>query len=330
MEAKPTNEAQGEMTFIEHLKELRQRLVYCLVALGLCFVALFVFANDLYGYVSEPLRALLPEGATMIATDVTSPFFAPFRLALFFSLVISMPFILFHVWRFMAPGLYKNEKRFAVPMFGFSVLLFYAGMAFAYYVVFRLLFGFFLTVGPDSVVPMTDISSYLNFVLKILIAFGLAFQIPIATLLLLRAGLVEAKTLARKRPYIFIGCFVCGMLITPPDIFSQAFVAVPMWVLFELGLILHRIMEKKPAAENDNQAAEDDPNTADNSQAQSRSTTASSRAMKEKLSRPSFAKQPGKIRSKKAPKGTTSDKKRTQTKKGSPGKKPPRKPKKDA
>jgi len=257
---------RDEMTFVGHLKELRLRLVYSLIALGLCFLVLFIFANDLYGYVSEPLRAILPEGSTMIATDVTSPFFAPFRLALFFSLVISMPVILLQVWLFVAPGLYKNEKRFAIPMFFFSVFLFYAGMAFAYYVVFRLVFGFFLSVGPESVVPMTDISSYLSFVLKLLIAFGLAFQVPIATLLLLRAGLVERATLARQRPYIFIGCFVFGMLITPPDIFSQAFVAVPMWVLFELGLVMHRFMGSgKQKEESDDPDDDPDDNSDDGS-----------------------------------------------------------------
>ena len=291
-----------EMTFIDHLKELRQRLVYSLIALGLCFAVLFFFANDLYSFISEPLRLLLPPGATMIATDVTSPFFAPFRLALFFSLVLSMPVILTQLWLFIAPGLYNNEKQFAIPMFSFSIFLFYAGMAFAYFIVFPLIFSFFLGVAPQGVMPMTDISSFLSFVLKVLIAFGLAFQVPIATLLLLQTGLVEKATLIRQRPFIFVGCFVFGMLITPPDVFSQVFIALPMWILFELGLFLHRYMPKKETDDSDPDLDSDSKDTPHTEQ---------TIAPNPNLSRPDFSRTTSSASTSTTPKKTVQNRKTT-------------------
>ncbi|MGB0466062.1 MAG: twin-arginine translocase subunit TatC [Pontibacterium sp.] len=233
-----------EQPLISHLLEMRQRLMRVLLMVLLIFLSLFYFANDLYSYLSAPLTALLPEGTSMIATDVTSPFFAPFKLTLVASIFLAMPVILYQLWGFIAPGLYSNEKRFAVPLLVSSIFLFYAGVAFAYFVVFPLIFGFFTSVGPENVAVMTDISSYLNFVLKLFFAFGIVFEIPIATLLLIWTGAATAESLAEKRAYVLVGCFVLGMLLTPPDIISQSLLAVPMWLLFELGIIMGRIIVK--------------------------------------------------------------------------------------
>jgi sec-independent protein translocase protein TatC len=180
----------------------------------------------------------------MIATDVASPFFAPFKLTLVVSVLLSMPVILFQFWAFIAPGLYRREKIIALPLFVASVLLFYAGMAFAYFVVFPLLFGFFTTVGPENVAVMTDINSYLDFVLKLFFAFGLAFEIPVAVIILSWTGVVNPRSLAGKRPYVIVACFVVGMLLTPPDVISQSLLAVPMWLLFEIGVIFGRLVHK--------------------------------------------------------------------------------------
>lgn len=231
-----------EAPLISHLVELRQRLMRSVLAVFILFLAMFYFANDLYLYLSAPLTALLPEGTSMIATDVTSPFFAPFKLTLVAAIALSMPYILHQIWSFIAPGLYSNEKQFAIPLLVSSIVLFYAGIAFAYFVVFPLIFGFFTSVGPENVAVMTDISSYLNFVLKLFFAFGLAFEIPIATLLLIKSGAISAKELGKKRAYVVVICFVFGMLLTPPDIISQSLLAVPMWLLFELGLFMSRFM----------------------------------------------------------------------------------------
>lgn len=246
-------EQEQEQPLISHLLELRQRMMRILLIVLLIFLALFYFANDLYTYLSSPLTALLPEGTSMIATDVTSPFFAPFKLTLVASIFLAMPVILHQIWGFIAPGLYQNEKRLAVPLLVSSVFLFYAGIAFAYYVVFPLIFGFFTSVGPENVDVMTDISSYLNFVLKLFFAFGIVFEIPIATLLLIWTGASTPDSLAQKRAYIVVGCFVLGMLLTPPDIISQSLLAVPMWLLFELGILMGRILVKKDKDEDDDE-----------------------------------------------------------------------------
>jgi len=233
--------ADKEQPLIAHLIELRQRVMRIVLFVLVIFAGLFYFANDLYAYLSAPLTALLPEGTSMIATDVTSPFFAPFKLALVLAVFIGIPYILHQIWSFIAPGLYENEKHLAVPLLISSIFLFYAGIAFAYFVVFPLVFGFFTSVGPENVAVMTDISSYLNFVLKLFFAFGVVFEIPIATLLLIWSGATTAQSLGEKRAYVIVGCFVVGMLLTPPDIISQSLLALPMWLLFELGLIMGRI-----------------------------------------------------------------------------------------
>lgn len=240
-----------EQPLVAHLIELRQRVMRMLLVVLVIFLGLFYFANDLYTYLSDPLTALLPEGTSMIATDVTSPFFAPFKLALVLAIFIGIPFILHQLWGFIAPGLYENEKHLAVPLLLSSILLFYAGIAFAYFVVFPLIFGFFTSVGPENVAVMTDISSYLNFVLKLFFAFGVVFEIPIATLLLIWSGATTPESLTSKRAYIIVGCFVVGMLLTPPDIISQSLLAVPMWLLFEIGVLMGRIFTRGRDDEED-------------------------------------------------------------------------------
>lgn len=245
-----------EQPLISHLVELRQRLMRSVFAVFILFLCLFYFANDLYLFLSTPLTSLLPEGTSMIATDVTSPFFAPFKLTLVAALALAMPYILHQIWSFIAPGLYANEKQFAIPLLLSSIILFYAGIAFAYFVVFPLIFGFFTSVGPDNVAVMTDISSYLNFVLKLFFAFGLAFEIPIATLLLIKSGAISAKDLAAKRAYVVVVCFVFGMLLTPPDIISQSLLALPMWLLFEVGLFMSRFLVRENVDQDQDKTAE--------------------------------------------------------------------------
>ena len=243
------NPTDTPLPLVAHLTELRDRLLRSVLAVLVVFLGLFPFANEIYLYVSEPLRALLPEGSTMIATEVASPFLTPFKLTLVTAVFLAIPVVLYQVWSFVAPGMYKNEKRLAIPLLFSSVVLFYAGAAFAYYVVFPLIFGFFTTVGPSDVTIMTDINRYLDFVLKLFFAFGLAFEIPIAAVIMIRVGITTADNLAKKRPYIIVGCFVLGMLLTPPDIISQSLLAVPMWVLFEIGVQFGRLVEPKPASE---------------------------------------------------------------------------------
>lgn len=249
---------QPDMPLIEHLLELRNRLLRMVLAVVVCFAFIYPFANELYLWLSEPIRSLLPVGQSMIATDVTSPFFAPLKLALVLAVFVAIPVILYQLWSFIAPGLYAHEKKIAFPLLFSSVLLFYLGAAFAYYVVFPLVFGFFTAVGPEGIVELPDITSYLNFVLKMFFAFGVAFEIPIATILLIITGITTPDNLAAKRPYIVVGCFVIGMLLTPPDIISQTLLALPMWILFELGILFGRLMkpvvvsageEKEPGSE---------------------------------------------------------------------------------
>ena len=247
----------NDQPLIAHLIELRDRLIRILVVILLFFLAFIAFANDLYAYLADPLQSLLPEGASMIATQVASPFLAPFKLALYLSVYCGAPMILYQLWGFIAPGLYDNEKKIAGPLLISSIFLFYAGMAFAYFVVFPLVFGFFTTIGPTGVTVMTDIDAYLSFVLKLFLAFGLAFEIPVATMLLIKAGIASPESLKSKRPYVFIGCFVVGMLVTPPDVISQTLLAVPMWLLFEVGLIGSRFLGQ-PKSKSD-EDVDDDP-----------------------------------------------------------------------
>ncbi len=245
-----------KLPLVAHLIELRTRILNSVIAILLLFLCLFYFANDIYAFVSEPLRALLPEGATMIATEVASPFFTPFKLTLVLSVFLAIPYILHQAWSFIAPGMYSHEKRIAFPLLFSSVMLFYIGIAFAYYVVFPLVFGFFTSAGPEGVSIMTDINKYLDFVLKLFFAFGIAFEIPIATFLLIMSGAVSISSLTNKRPYILVGCFVFGMLLTPPDIISQTLLALPMWFLFEMGIIFARLAQGRKKA-NEHSAAED-------------------------------------------------------------------------
>ena len=243
----PGNSAESDQgqPLIDHLVELRSRILHSFLSVLVIFLPLFYFANDIYAYISEPLRAFLPEGATMIATEVASPFLTPFKLTLVLSIFLAMPYILHQLWSFVAPGLYSSEKRIALPLLTSSILLFYAGIAFAFYVVFPLVFGFFTSVAPDGVTIMTDINRYLDFVLKLFFAFGLAFEIPIATVLLVWTGATTVENLKNKRPYVIVGCFVLGMLLTPPDVISQILLALPMWVLYEFGILFSKVIRNR-------------------------------------------------------------------------------------
>lgn len=256
-------EHDQEMPLISHLTELRTRLLRIVVAILTLFACLFYFSQDIYALVAAPLRAYLPEGATMIATGVASPFLTPFKLTMVVALFLSMPIILHQIWGFIAPGLYKHEKRIAIPLLISSILLFYAGMAFAYFVVFPIMFGFFASVTPEGVAMMTDIGQYLDFVLTLFFAFGVAFEIPIATFLLIWVGIIDVETLRKSRPYVIVGCFVVGMLLTPPDVFSQTLLAVPMWLLFEAGLLCGSLVKRRADQEA---ATAADSDTASNDQ----------------------------------------------------------------
>lgn len=251
--------SSNQAPLVAHLIELRNRLLKAVLVILVLFLGLYAFANDLYLIVSEPLRLLLPPGSSLIATEVASPFLAPLKLTFAVAILLSVPYSLYQAWSFIAPALYKNEKRIAIPLLISSIFLFYAGVLFAYYVVLPLIFGFFTTVGPGEVTVMTDINNYLNFVLKLFFAFGVTFEIPVATYLLIKAGVTTVATLSKKRPYIFLGCFVVGMLITPPDIFSQTLLAIPMWMLFELGLIAGRTV-KIPESDEEVDESAPEPN----------------------------------------------------------------------
>ncbi len=241
-----TPEEEGQ-SFISHLVELRSRLLRAVVAVLLVAAALLPFSDDLYHLVSEPLLRFLPEGSGMIAIDVAAPFFTPIKLTLLAALFLAMPMVIYQLWAFVAPGLYKHEKRLAIPLLISSVILFYLGVAFAYFVVFPLAFAFFVGTTPEGVAMMTDISRYLDFVLLLFFAFGLAFEVPIATILLVATGITDADSLAEKRAYVVVGAFAIGMVLTPPDAISQTLLAVPMWLLFELGIVLSRVLVRKAA-----------------------------------------------------------------------------------
>ncbi len=251
----------AEQPLLTHLIELRNRLLRMVLVVAVVFAVLFPFASELYAMLARPLLANMPQGGSMIATGVASPFLAPFKFTLVLAVFLGMPFVLYHVWAFIAPGLYRREQRIILPLLISSSLLFYAGMLFAYYVVFPLMFAFFTGVVPEGVTVMTDISQYLDFVLKLFFAFGLAFEIPVATVLLVWAGVTTPDALTSKRPYVVVGVFVVGMLLTPPDIISQTLLAVPMWLLFEVGVIFSRMLlksEEKRADEADGPVSPDD------------------------------------------------------------------------
>ena len=233
-----------EQSLLDHLIELRDRLLRMVIAVLVLFLVLFPFSEQIFSTVAQPLLALMPEGTSMIATSVTSPFLVPFKLVLLMAVLLAVPYLLHQLWAFVAPGLYSHEKRLAAPLLVSSVLLFYCGIAFAYFVVFPLLFGFFIAVAPEGVAVMTDIGQYLDFIIAIFFAFGIAFEVPVATFLLILAGATTADKMAKKRPYIIVGAFVIGMMLTPPDVISQSLLAIPMWALFEIGLIMSRIFIK--------------------------------------------------------------------------------------
>lgn len=235
-------DTKGEGTLLSHLVELRTRILKMVVAVLLIFICLVPFADTIFSMVASPLMARLPEGTSMIATQVASPFLTPFKLALAAAVFLAMPFLLYQAWAFVAPGLYKHERRLVLPLMASSIVLFYGGVTFAYYIVFPLMFAFFTTVAPTGVAVMTDIAAYLDFVLALFFAFGFAFEVPIATVLAVWAGFTTPEKLSMKRPYVLLGAFVMGMLLTPPDVISQTLLAVPVYLLFEVGIIMARIM----------------------------------------------------------------------------------------
>ena len=255
-------EVGQEQPFLTHLIELRDRLLRSVLAVLVLFLGLFPFANTLYEYVAGPLMAHLPEGSNMIAIDVATPFLTPFKLALVAAIFLAMPFLLYQAWAFIAPALYRHEKRLVMPLMVTSSILFYLGIAFAYYVVFPLVFAFLTSTAPAGVEVMTDINRYLDFVLTIFFAFGIAFEVPIATILLVWTGVTTPQSLRAKRPYIIVGAFVVGMLLTPPDVISQTLLALPMWLLFELGIIFSRVYAK-PAEDAEEPGYGEAPATAD-------------------------------------------------------------------
>jgi sec-independent protein translocase protein TatC len=239
--AERSAETAAEGSLVSHLMELRNRLLKAIAAVLVIFVALTPFADSIFTLVADPLMRQLPAGTSMIATQVAAPFLTPFKLTLVVAIALAMPVVLYQTWAFVAPGLYSQERRFALPLLASSVLLFYLGIAFAYFVVFPLMFGFFTATAPEGVTVMTDITSYLGFVLALFFAFGLAFEVPVATVLLVWAGLVTPAALARHRAYVLLGAFVVGMLLTPPDVISQTLLALPMYLLYEVGIVMSRI-----------------------------------------------------------------------------------------
>lgn len=238
----PNDNQQAEGSLVSHLVELRTRLLRIAFVILLIFLGLAPFADALFSTVAEPLMDRLPEGTSMIATQVASPFLTPFKTAMVAAIFLAMPWLLYQIWSFIAPGLYQHEKRLAMPLVMTSAVLFYAGVAFAYFVVFPLMFAFFTAVAPEGVSVMTDINAYLDFVLTLFFAFGLAFEVPIATVLMVWAGFTTPARLAGYRAYVLLGAFVFGMLLTPPDVISQTLLAVPVYLLFEAGIIMARVM----------------------------------------------------------------------------------------
>jgi sec-independent protein translocase protein TatC len=237
-------EELAEGTLMSHLLELRDRLIKAMLAVLLLFIPCALFANELYTIIAQPLLEKLPQGTTLIATNVVSPFMTPFKLAFFSALFAAMPVVLYQVWAFVAPGLYRREKRFAVPLLVSSVVLFYCGAVFAYFIVFPVMFSFLVGTAPTGVSYMPDIAAYLDFILTLFFAFGLAFEVPVAVVLLVLTGLVKVESLGRNRGYVIIGIFIVAAFLTPPDAISQTIMALPMWLLYEGGLVMARVMQK--------------------------------------------------------------------------------------
>lgn len=232
-------------TFLSHLIELRDRLLRVVVGLVLVFIALFPFANDIYTLLAQPLLAKLPSGGQMIATAVTTPFFIPMKVAMLAAFVISLPHTLYQMWAFVAPGLYAHERRFVIPLVVSSTLLFLAGMAFAYFLVFPVVFGFLTGVAPQGVAVMTDIGNYLDFVMTLFMAFGLAFEVPVAVVLLVYFDMVKIESLREGRAYVIVGAFILGAIFTPPDVISQCMLAIPLWLLYEAGILVSTLIRRK-------------------------------------------------------------------------------------
>ena len=232
-------------SFFGHLQELRSRILKSLVVILVCFLGLVYFSNDIYLTLSKPLLSFIPGNSSMIATEVASPFMAPLKLTFFTSLLLSMPFLLNQIWKFIAPGMYENEKSLSFFLMLSSLMLFYVGILFTYFLVLPLVFGFFTGAAPDGILIMTDISSYLDFVLSLMFAFAVAFEIPVLIFLLIWSGVSSSDSLKSKRPYVIIGCFTVGMLVTPPDVISQSLLAIPAWILFELGIVAANLFDKK-------------------------------------------------------------------------------------
>ncbi len=253
--ASADEESLAEGTLLSHLIELRSRLLKITLAVGIAFFALLPFSRKIFAIASQPLREVLP-GNAMIATAVASPLITPFKLTFFAALFLAMPIVLYQVWAFVAPGLYKREKRFAMPLLASSIVLFYLGVAFAYFVVFPLIFQFFTSVAPEGVEVQTDIAAYLDFITMLVLAFGIAFEVPIATMLIVWTGLTTPKALAKARPYVFLGAFVVGMFLTPPDVISQTLLSIPIYLLYEVGIIMSRIFAVKREAEPDADAGD--------------------------------------------------------------------------
>ncbi|MEI6458617.1 MAG: twin-arginine translocase subunit TatC [Pseudomonadota bacterium] len=250
-------ESLAEGTLISHLLELRTRLLRSVIAVLIVTIPAMVYANDLFGFVARPLLKVMPKGSSMISISVMAPLTTPFKLAFYVALISAMPYVLYQVWSFIAPGLYRHEKRFAVPLLVSSIALFYAGIAFCYYIVFPIMFVFFTATTPTGVQMMTDMTQYLDFVLVLFLAFGVAFEIPVAIVLLVITGLVKVETLTRNRGYVLIGVFVQAAVITPPDILSQTVMALPMYALYEFGIVMARILSKRRAADRAKQDAEE-------------------------------------------------------------------------
>jgi sec-independent protein translocase protein TatC len=240
---------------MSHLIELRDRLLRCVIALLLVFICLFPWARDLYNFLAQPMLASLPAGGQLIATEVTAPFFVPIKVTMMAALVIALPYLLYQIWAFVAPGLYAHEKKLVVPLIVTSTLLFLCGMAFAYFLVFPVVFHFMVSVAPQGVAVMTDIGKYLDFVLTLFIAFGVTFEVPVAVVILVKMGMVSVAKLKEIRPYVIVGAFVIGAIFTPPDVVSQIMLAVPLWVLYEIGILVAQWLVKSDAAEPESRTA---------------------------------------------------------------------------
>jgi sec-independent protein translocase protein TatC len=236
-------------TFVSHLVELRTRLIYALLGILAVLLPLLPFANDIYAYLAKPLLMHMPEGTSMVAIEVISPFLTPFKLTLMLSIFISIPWIIYQIWLFVSPGMYEREQKMTIPLVTIGTFLFYLGIAFSYFAVLPIIFQFITATTPDGVAVMTDITKYLDFVLTLFFAFGIAFQIPIATFLMVKAGVTTPEKLSKKRPYVVVGTFIIGMFLTPPDVISQTLLAVPMWLLFEAGLYASRMLSIKAKSE---------------------------------------------------------------------------------